>query len=111
MDGLLKEIGVKNGQGREEANTIYFLKSGKTEAYLTKPTDHSLQMLCDLQAKLLEKLIDYIFLELTTAWNLPLGVRHLSQNVQCGVKSLSAYKKPRFLKLVPFPPESYFFFF
>lgn len=61
---LVKEIGVKNYQGREEVNITYFLKSGKTEAYSTNPTGHNQQMPCYLQSKLHEKLIDYVFLEL-----------------------------------------------
>ena len=57
----MKEIGVKNGQGRE-VNIVYFLKSGETRL-IQNPAGHNQEMPCYLQPKLHEKLIDYIFLE------------------------------------------------
>lgn len=58
----MKEIGVKNGQGRE-VNIVYFLKSGKTR--LTQnPAGHSQQVPCYLQPTLHEKQIDDVFREL-----------------------------------------------
>ena len=60
---LVKEIGVKNGQGREEVNIVYFLKSGETRP-TQNPTGHSQQVPCYLQPTLHETQIDDVFLEL-----------------------------------------------